>query len=174
MSSTKVHESFSKKNVLFSKQSFVSREQETLADYVRRVREEKGLSLNQVRIRSGYQIANSYISRIENGEVTNVGLDKLQSLAKGLDISDEEMFAVARGKSTSGDFQLKELRLLEYFRALTEDRQDDVLAHVELAYKRHSGEGGGRNTSLIPPGGRRMPVVTKGGSALKEREQKRA
>jgi transcriptional regulator with XRE-family HTH domain len=173
MSSTKVHASFSEGNVLFSKQSFVSREQETLADYVRRVREEKGLSLNQVRIRSGYQIANSYISRIENGEVTNVGLDKLQSLAKGLDVSDEEIFAVARGKSTSGDFQLKELRLLEYFRALTEDRQDDVLAHLELACKRHAADGG-RDTSLIPPGGRRMPVITKGGSAAKEREQKRA
>lgn len=99
MSSTKMHASFSRKNVLFSRHSFVSREQETLADYVRRVREEKGLSLNQVRIRSGYQIANSYISRIENGEVTNVGLDKLRSLAKGLNVSEEEIFAVARGKS---------------------------------------------------------------------------
>jgi transcriptional regulator with XRE-family HTH domain len=99
MSSTKVHAYFSLENVLFSKQPFVNRERETLADYVRRVREEKGLSLNQVRIRSGYQIANSYISRIENGEVTNVGLDKLRSLAKGLNVSEEEVFAVARGKA---------------------------------------------------------------------------
>lgn len=99
MSSTKVHAYFSLENVLSSKQAFVARERETLANYVRRVREEKGLSLNQVRIRSGYQIANSYISRIENGEVTNVGLEKLRSLAKGLSVSEEEIFAVARGKS---------------------------------------------------------------------------
>lgn len=99
MSSTIVHAYFSIESVLFSKQSVVNRERETLADYVRRVREEKELSLNQVRVRSGYQIANSYISRIENGEVTNVGLDKLRSLAKGLNVSEEEIFAVARGKS---------------------------------------------------------------------------
>lgn len=99
MSSTKMHAIFSLENVLFSKQSFVNRERETLADYVRRVREEKDLSLNQVRVRSGYQIANSYISRIENGEVTNVGLDKLRSLAKGLGVTEEEIFAVARGKT---------------------------------------------------------------------------
>ncbi len=76
-----------------------------MADYVQRVRAEKRLSLNDVRIRSGYQIVNSYISRIENGDVTNVGLEKLSALAKGLGVPGDEIFAVARGvpqKSESG------------------------------------------------------------------------
>jgi transcriptional regulator with XRE-family HTH domain len=99
MSSTKVHDVFSKKNVLCSKQSVVTREQESLADFVRRVRNDKKLSLMKVRVQSGYELATSYISRIENGQVTNVGLEKLRALAKGLGVSEDEVFAVARGKS---------------------------------------------------------------------------
>lgn len=101
MSSTKEHEFFSLENVHSSKQLGVTRERESLADYIRRVRQEKGLSLNQVRVHSGYKIANSYISRIENGEVTNVGLEKLRLLAKGLGVVEDEIFAVARGISLS-------------------------------------------------------------------------
>jgi transcriptional regulator with XRE-family HTH domain len=174
MSSTKVHESFSTENVLFSKQRVVSREQETLADYVRRVREEKGLSLNEVRIQSGYKIANSYISRIENGEVKNVGLEKLRSLAKGLTVSEEEVVAIARGAKTVGDMLLDEVKVLQLYRGLPPDRQDDVLAHLELTFKRHAVKGNGSKNRLIPPGGRRMPSVVKGAGAAQGQEKKRA
>lgn len=74
---------------------------ETLGEYVKRVRAEKGLSLTDVQKRSGNQIANSYVSRIENGiaDAHGVTPKKLQALAKGLGVSEDEIFAVARGKS---------------------------------------------------------------------------
>jgi transcriptional regulator with XRE-family HTH domain len=75
---------------------------ESLADFVRRVRSEKGFSLSDVRRNSGLQIANSYVSRIENGEVTNVTPEKLKALAKGLKVSEDEIFAIARGKPLNG------------------------------------------------------------------------
>lgn len=72
---------------------------ESLADYVRRVRQEKGLSTLDVERNSGNQITDGYVSQIENSYVKNVSPKKLQALAKGLGVSEEEIFAVARGKS---------------------------------------------------------------------------
>lgn len=145
---------------------------ENLSDFVRRVRSEKGLSTLDVERNSSNRITDGYVSQIENGYVKNVSPEKLQALAKGLAVSEDEIFAVARGSKTVGELPLDEVRMLQLYRELPPERKEDVLAHLELACKRHAA--GGRNTSLIPPGGRRMPVITKGGSATKEREQKRA
>lgn len=149
-----------------------SSQPEKLPDYIRRVRAEKGLSTADVEKKSGFTVTDGYVSHIENSRVKNVSPEKLRALAKGLGISEEEIFAVARGAKTVGDLPLDEVRMLQLYRELPPDRKEDVLAHLELACKRHAG--GGRDTRLIPPGGRRMPIITKGGSASKEREQKRA
>ncbi len=134
----------------------------TLADYVSRIRQEKRLSLNDVVRQSGNQIANSHVSRIENGLTTNVTTDKLRALAKGLGVSEDEIFAVARGKSVSGDIQLDESRLLEYFRALSPDSRDLLLDYAEMMSMRDRGPG------------RRVPVVTKGVDVYQQEEKKRA
>jgi len=73
-----------------------------LADYVKRIRNSARLSLLDVErqsAHSGYKIAGSYVSRIENGVARNPSKDKLIGLAKGLGVPEEELFAVARGKS---------------------------------------------------------------------------
>lgn len=98
MSTTILNESFSIMDVANVRFFVVDRERaETLAEFVQRVRAEKRFSLSDVRRNSGLQIANSYISRIENGEVTNVTPEKLRALAKGLQVSENQIFAVARG-----------------------------------------------------------------------------
>jgi transcriptional regulator with XRE-family HTH domain len=135
---------------------------ETLADYVSRIRQEKRLSLNDVVRQSGNQIANSHVSRIENGFTTNVTTDKLRALAKGLGVPEEEIFAVARGKSVTGDLQLDELKLLEYFRVLPAESREILLAYAEMMSARTSAKG------------RRVPGVAKGVSVLQEKEKKRA
>jgi transcriptional regulator with XRE-family HTH domain len=77
------------------------RQIEDLADYLRRVRNEKGMSQRDVEIKSGNRISKGYIGQIENREVLghSVTPQKLQALAVGLGISEDEIFAVARGKS---------------------------------------------------------------------------
>lgn len=70
---------------------------ESLSDYVRRVRNAKGLSTTDVQKQSRGGISDAYVSRIENGEVKNVSPEKLTALAKGLDVQQEEIFRVARG-----------------------------------------------------------------------------
>lgn len=80
-----------------------SSKSENLADYVRRARTAKGLSTTDVesasRIGGAKGISDAYVTRIENGYVTNVSPDKLHALAKGLGVSEDELFAVARGRS---------------------------------------------------------------------------
>lgn len=147
---------------------------ENLSDFVRRVRGEKGLSTLDVERNSGNRITDGYVSQIENGYVKNVSPEKLQALARGLAVSEEEIFAVARGAKTVGDMPLDEVRVLQLYRGLPPDWKDDVLAHLELAYKRHAGGGASRKNRMIPPGGRRMPTITKGSAASDEREKKRA
>lgn len=75
---------------------------ETLPDYVRRIRIEKRLSTVDVEKQSGNRISDSYVTRIENGYVKNVSPEKLQALAKGLGVTEDEIFAVVRGKSLIG------------------------------------------------------------------------
>jgi transcriptional regulator with XRE-family HTH domain len=80
-----------------------SRNAEKLGEYVKRVRAEKGLSTTEVesasRKGSAKGISDAYVTRIENGYVTNVSPEKLHALAKGLGVSEDEVFAVARGES---------------------------------------------------------------------------
>lgn len=71
---------------------------ESLADYVRRIRNEKGLSLVDVSARSGGAVGRTHINRIENGFTTNPSPRKLRALAVGLGVPEEELFAVARGR----------------------------------------------------------------------------
>lgn len=138
---------------------------EELADYVRRIRADRGLSLNDVANKArqkGKQISSGYVSQIENRYIVSVTTVKLQALAAGLDISEEEVFSVARGKAGSGDLQLNEMRLLEYFRKLSTESQDVLVAYAEMMSIRDSGKG------------RRIPLVTKGVDIAQEKEKKRA
>lgn len=74
---------------------------ESLAGYVQRVRNEKGFSLTDVQRNSRNQIASSYVWKIENkvADADGVTPKKLQALALGLQVSEDEIFAIARGKS---------------------------------------------------------------------------
>lgn len=74
---------------------------EELAAYVLRAATEQGISFNEVERRAkrkGYQITQSYISRIVNGAAQNPSVEKLQALAAGLNRPEEEVFAIARGE----------------------------------------------------------------------------
>ena len=124
-------------NVSCNKRSVVANERESLPDYIRRVVNEKGLTYREVARRSGGGITAPSISAIISGQTRNIKSSTITALAKGLGVSAEEVFAIARGKSTSGDLQLNEIRLLEYFRLLPADKQDDALIILEAISRRY-------------------------------------
>ncbi|MDT5268421.1 MAG: Cro/C1-type DNA-binding domain [Acidobacteriota bacterium] len=112
--------------------------------------EGKGLSTYDVARRSGNLITHQTVWSLLNAQGKDVKVGTLKALAKGLGVSEDEIFAVARGKSVSGDLQLEESKLLEYFRVLTPESRDVLLAYAEMMSLR------------TPPAGRRIPATTKG------------
>jgi transcriptional regulator with XRE-family HTH domain len=94
-------------------------ERESLADYVRRIRNEKRLSTGDVHLRSSHipdqRIAKSHISRIENGISKNPTTETLRALAKGLDVSEDEIFAIARGKAPRTEEELRQWKYAALF-----------------------------------------------------------
>ena len=102
----------------------------SLADYVRRTRLEKNLSLATVSAKSRGQIGKTHINRIENGTVSRVSLSKLRALAVGLSVPVEEILAVAQGKLPDVGTGTDEATLVKYFRKLSLDRQKDLLIIV--------------------------------------------
>jgi len=113
----------------------VMQQPETLADYVRRVRvNEKKFSLSEVERNSNNQIDGSYVSRIENGLVKNVTPEKLQALAKGLQVPEEEIFAVARGKSLTEpeSFDSEVAVLFAGYNELSDEDKKELLASIRL------------------------------------------
>lgn len=70
-----------------------------LSRYVRRKLQQKKLTLREVERQAGGEITNSYISKILNGSVTNLTVDKIAALARGLGADGREIFDVVYGES---------------------------------------------------------------------------
>ena len=109
----------------------------TLADFIRSTRNEKRLSLSDVERQSGGQISDSYVWRIENGRNKNATPKMLRALARGLQVSEDVLFAVARGQSLREPSAV-EAQLLALFRQLAEAWQDEVMRFVRSLHKAHA------------------------------------
>lgn len=70
---------------------------ENLSSYVQRIMQEKKLKRDVVAKKSGKGIASSYIGRIIAGTVTNLSVEKIVALARGLDVDPYEIFAASVG-----------------------------------------------------------------------------
>jgi transcriptional regulator with XRE-family HTH domain len=70
-----------------------------LSRYVERVMKEKHLSRRDVKLRSGGEITDSYVSGIISGSAKNLSIGKLKALARGLRVREIELIRVAFGLS---------------------------------------------------------------------------
>ena len=70
---------------------------EGLSRFVERVMIEKNLSRSDVKLRSGGEITDSYVSAIIGGTATNPSVEKLKALARGLRVSERKLVDVAFG-----------------------------------------------------------------------------
>jgi transcriptional regulator with XRE-family HTH domain len=98
-----------------SKHRGVSNERENLGDYLRRVINEKNLTYRQVAERSGGRISHAAISDIISGKTKEIKSSTISALAKGLGVSEEEIFAVIRGKSPTDDPDYKNWKYAALF-----------------------------------------------------------
>lgn len=116
--------------------SVVAGIQETLPDYIRRVISEKNLNYREVARRSGGAITHSAVHDIINGRSKDYKVSTLKGLAKGLEVSEEEIFAVARGKSVDAP-RVRAQKLIEFFEGLPTDKQNDVLEYAEMRFNKY-------------------------------------
>jgi len=68
-----------------------------LRAYIREVMYRKNLKGIDIEARSGGEITNSYISDIINGKTKSISVEKLNALAKGMDVDSYEIFQAASG-----------------------------------------------------------------------------
>lgn len=71
---------------------------EKLRAFIEEVIEKEGLTVAEIERRSGGQITDSYIFNIRNGKTKSVGVEKLNALAKGLGVSNVDLFRIASGE----------------------------------------------------------------------------
>ncbi len=71
---------------------------ETLPDYIRRVMRDKDLTFSQVAALSNNAISQGHLNDLVKGNSSNPTVAVLKGLARGLGVSEDEIFAVARGK----------------------------------------------------------------------------
>jgi transcriptional regulator with XRE-family HTH domain len=109
---------------------------EEFADFVRRVRNEKGLSLRDVEAKSGGKISKGYVGQIENRDVLgqSVTPQKLQALAVGLGVSEDEVFAKARGINRDGPevFDSEIYIMFKGFNELSDEDKAELLPMVRM------------------------------------------
>jgi len=109
-------------------QSFVSDVNNRLAEFVQQIASEKELSYRDIEARSGNLISHSTVSLIMNKKLKNITTYVLTGLAKGLGVSDEEVFAVAFGQiKTRPAIETENTELTSLFRAINELPQEDIL-----------------------------------------------
>ena len=70
---------------------------ESLGQYVKRVMEEKRLTMHDVEELSEGGITDAYVGNIINGKVKSPSAMKLKALARGLGVSAVELFRIAAG-----------------------------------------------------------------------------
>ncbi len=76
---------------------------ESLSQYVKRVIEEKALTLHDVELLSGKRITDTYVSNILSGEASNPSIDKIQALARGLGVEPVDLFKAAVGNAKADE-----------------------------------------------------------------------
>ncbi len=71
---------------------------EKLRAFIEEVMKKEGLTNADVQRRSGGEITDSYLIDIRKGKTKHISVEKLNALAKGLGVSNVELFRVASGE----------------------------------------------------------------------------
>jgi transcriptional regulator with XRE-family HTH domain len=149
---------------------------ESLADYVRRVMSEKGLTYREVQARSRNGITTGGVSDIVQGKTKNPGIHTLSALARGLGVPEEEIISVARGKDPEGDPDFKNWKFASLFddaQQLTPEQMKDFEVLMEIA-RREVQRMIQEQEKELPRKPRRPPPAPKAADVPEEKVKRRA
>jgi transcriptional regulator with XRE-family HTH domain len=103
-----------------------------LSAYVRKIAHEKGLSASDIQKRARGKISFGYVNDIINERTTNPSVEKLQALALGLGVPEEDIFRVARRLPIESIANPLEAEIVEKFMRLRPGRRREALAYLDL------------------------------------------
>ena len=106
---------------------------EHMAQRIKDLRKEKGLTLEQVADIVG--VGKSTVRKWETGMIANMKRDKIASLAKALETTPEYLMGWEEKKISPSEVQLTEgeMAMVELFRLVPEDQQQLVLQMIRAA-----------------------------------------
>lgn len=107
---------------------------EKLSQYVRRIMHEKNLTFKKVVQMSRGMVSDGYISDLIQEKTINPTVGKLQALARGLGVSEDEIFLIARGLSPEERPEFKETpfaHLADKFLSLPPELQKRAESMIE-------------------------------------------
>lgn len=109
--------------------------EEGMAQRIKALRQEKGLTLEQVADVVG--VGKSTVRKWETGMIANMKRDKIASLAKALGTTPEYLMGWEKKKDSPSELSLTEgeKMMLELFRRIPEDRQAAALELLRAALK---------------------------------------
>lgn len=139
--STVINKMLSTANVNWSKQAVVRNQQKGLAEFVREVMREKGLTYREVSRRSGYVgpgsegLSHTTVFDIVNERTNNIKRDTLRALAKGLGEPEERLVSIVYGTPRDRDgFDESEFALMySRVRKLTAQQKRDFRVAWDMA-----------------------------------------
>ena len=108
---------------------------EGMAQKIKNLRAEKGLTLEQVANIVG--VGKSTVRKWETGMIANMKRDKIASLAKALGTTPEYLMGWDEKENSPSELQLTEgeKMMLELFRKIPIDRQPEALDLLRVALK---------------------------------------
>jgi transcriptional regulator with XRE-family HTH domain len=105
---------------------------ETLAQFVKRIREANQWSTRDVERQSDGAISDGYINMIETGVAANPSPKKLKALAKGLKLEPESFNPAIYQVSSTSSLTEGEQILLNEYRSMDKRGQSDLLKIVRV------------------------------------------
>lgn len=109
--------------------------EEGMAQRIKALRQEKGLTLEQVAKVVG--VGKSTVRKWETGMIANMRRDKIADLAKALGTTPEHLMGWDEKESSPNEPSLTEgeIKMLELFRLIPDDRQPEALELLRVALK---------------------------------------
>ena len=118
----------------------------TLPQYVAMVIKEKDLTYQDIEDRSGGIIHKSWPGKLISGLVDYPKIDTLKALAKGLGVSEDTLFRVARGLPIAEPGNTEdEQAILDLYRGMSDARRANLREYAEYLFFLDSGGKG------VPP-----------------------
>jgi transcriptional regulator with XRE-family HTH domain len=104
---------------------------EKLREYVRAVMDKEGISVPDIVSRSEGTIKQSYIFDILSGKTKSISVEKLNALAKGLDIDPVELFKIASGYTPSPDPAREMTAVLKIILGMSSKERSSLLTYLK-------------------------------------------